>query len=422
MSTVGDRGAPVSGTDALAAGAVSPALAAEPLTASIQDAAVPATAQATAPGDGLRDTTLKVLGAGAAGLGTLGVVTGVGGAIMFERFSQAGLPAEQAVAVQSHTVLLAVGAEALIPLAVTTLLVLALYWRLTAKIPRPLLAALGGAGAILYYLIAVGFAPKAHVLVEVALATAIVCTAWTWMAGHTTRQDVHALLLAVGTMALGCAIGLIRTIDAPKVRGAVVVLSHPARVVAGIYVAENSEQVYLGQVELANSYDDEPKAGSGAIIVLNRADVSAVALASNQGLPTALRQASLMERAVKEEPDGALLARRLGETRRERVVVETTSPFGVTRASLHPYRSRGGHAHSSAAATRPQPQGSGAPRSPIRHTPDEAIEPRSSEGAPAPDEAVEHLATAPAPRGSGEFNGRAPAPDEAIEHGATSGG
>ena len=278
--------------------------------------------------DNPRDLALKVLGAGAAGVGTLGLIAGAGGAIMFERFSQAGLPAEQAVATQPKTVLLAVGAEALIPLAATMLVVLAAYWILAKSISTWLFAVVAALGAIFYYLLVVSFAFKLHVLTSVIVVTVVACGLWALLAGRTVNAGVRALMLAVATAVLGCAIGLIRTIDAPKVRGAVVVLTNPSKVVAGIYVAETSEQVYLGQVELADSYDDRPAAGSGAIIALSRKDISTVALASNQGLATALRQASLMAMALKEEPDGTSVAARLAETRRQRV------------SSKHPLASR----------------------------------------------------------------------------------
>lgn len=291
------------------------------------------------------DLTLKALGAGATGIGMLGVIAGVGGAIMFERFSQAGLPAEQAVAVQPRTVLLAVGAEALVPLAATMLLVVAAYWILAQRlrISTSFFAVAAGLGAILYYLAVVSFSFKLHVLLSVIAATCVGCALWALLAGLVSSIGARALILAVITALLGCAIALIRTIDAPKVRGAVVVLARSGKVVAGIYVAETSEQVYLGQVALADSYDDKPKAGSGAIIAISRADISTVAFASNQGLPTALRQASLMARGLKEEPDGTSLASRLAETARPadrqingKIVEPTTSPnphAGAARAS-----------------------------------------------------------------------------------------
>jgi hypothetical protein len=268
---------------------------------------------------GVSELVVKALGAGVAGIGGLGLIAGVGGAIMFERFSQAGLPAEQAVAAQPKTVLLAVGAEALIPLAATMLLLVAIYWVLAQRLPIPtsLFAVVAGLGAILYYLFVVSFSFKLHVLLEVIGVTVVACALWALLAGLTSSIAVRALILAVITALLGCAIALIRTIDAPKVRGAVVVLAKSDKVVDGLYVAETSEQVYIGQVALANSHDDRPKLGSGAIVALNRAEVSAVAFSSNQGLATALRQASLMAKALREEPDGDSLAERLSETVRQ---------------------------------------------------------------------------------------------------------
>jgi hypothetical protein len=270
------------------------------------------------PKDGASDLALKALGAGAAGLGSLGLVTGVGGAIMFERFSQAGIPAEQAVAVQPRTVLLAVGAEALIPMASAMLLLVAVYWIAAKrlKIPSELFALAAGAGAIVYYLAVVELHFKLDVLGLVVLVTAIACGLWTMLANLTPSIGWRAILLGILTALLASAIGLIRTIDAPKVRGAVVVLTtKPSKVVAGLFIAQTSEQVYLGQVALARPGRDTPKAGSGSIIALSRSEVSTVALSANEGLAAALTQAGLMAQALKEEPDGSLLATRLAESK-----------------------------------------------------------------------------------------------------------
>jgi hypothetical protein len=192
----------------------------------------------------------------------------------------------------------------------------AIYWILVQRlhISTSFFAVAAALGAILYYLFVVSFSVKLDVLLEVIAVTCVAWALWALLAGPTSSLPIRALILAVITALLGCAIALIRTIDAPKVRGAVVVLAKSDKVVAGLYVAETSEQIYLGQVALANSYNEQPKPGSGAIIALNRAEVSAVAFSSNQGLPTALRQASLMARALKEESDGGSLAARLAET------------------------------------------------------------------------------------------------------------
>jgi hypothetical protein len=281
-------------------------------------------------------------------VGALGLVTAVGGAIMFERFSQAGLPAEQAVAVQPKTVLLAVGAEALVPLAVGMLLLLAIYWILAKTrwgISTNLFALFAGIGAVLYYLVVVSFSVKVSVLLSVVGVSVVGCGLWALLARLTQSLTARALILAVVTILLGGAIGLIRTADAPKVRGAVVVMGKPGKVVAGIYVAETSDQVFIGQVQLANSYSVEPKLGTGAIIALNRADISTLAFASNEGLPTALRQARLMAASLRVEPDGTLLAAALAKTRRKLQLATTGRPHkragNSTTAASSPITSKG---------------------------------------------------------------------------------
>jgi hypothetical protein len=286
--------------------------------------------------DGASDLALKALGAGAAGLGTLGLVAGVGGAIMFERFSQANLPAEQAVAVQPRTVLLAVGAEALIPMVTAMLLVVALYWiaAMRLKIPSRFFAVAAGFGVIAYYLVVVDFSFKLHVLALVVLVTVVACGLWTMLAGLTSSIGARALVLAILTALLASAIGLIRTVDAPKLRAAVVVLTKPSKIVGGIFVAQTSEQVFLGQVALAKAGSDDPKPGSGSIVGINRSEISTIALADNTGLATALGQASMMVAALEEEPDGASLATKLAEYKPG--ALQANSATGAMQKLVHP--------------------------------------------------------------------------------------
>jgi hypothetical protein len=362
--------------------------------------ATPQTSAPPAP-QGASELVVKALGAGAAGIGGLGLITGVGGAIMFERFSQAGLTAEQAVAVQPKTVLLAVGAEALIPLATTMLLLVAIYLILARRLPIPtgFFAVAAGLGAVLYYLFVVSFSFKLHVLLEVVAATAVACALWALLAGPISSITVRALILAVITALLGCTIALIRTMDAPKVRGAVVVLAKSDKVVAGLYVAETSEQIYLGQVALANSYNDQPKLGSGAIIALNRTEVSAVAFSSNQGLATALRQASLMAKALKEESDGSSLAARLAET------VRPAAPSQPRKALARSALTKRTHRHTLKAST---------------HQPAEEVEPDATATPPAEEINPDTTTTPPAEKRSTKPNAATHRrPDEMIEQETT---
>src|SRR6202000_1808034 len=65
---------------------------------------------------GVPDLIVRVGTAIVGGLGVVGLVTFVGAAILFMRFEAARLPTEEAIAVVPKSVLLAIGAEVVVPL------------------------------------------------------------------------------------------------------------------------------------------------------------------------------------------------------------------------------------------------------------------------------------------------------------------
>jgi hypothetical protein len=73
-----------------------------------------------------QDLVLKVLGAVGAGVGVLGFVTLFGGAIIWVRANEAGLPANETVAVVPRAVLVTTGASFLVPAVLLALLVVVL--------------------------------------------------------------------------------------------------------------------------------------------------------------------------------------------------------------------------------------------------------------------------------------------------------
>lgn len=279
------------------------------------------------PRDPVADLALKVVGASVAGIGTLGFVTGVGGAVTYVRFGRAGLAAEQAVAVQPKAVLLTLGAEALVPLAVVIVFGVALFftvekaWRATSQMIAPervrrmrssrtiiVTSGLsGGVGALIYYVLAVRFSFNGgSIWVVVDIAVAVVF--WMILATRIHSFPARVVALAVLLGLLATAIGLSRTYSAPKVRGAAVVLGKSGKVVSGLFVAETSELVYLGEVTPSTADGDLPRRGSGSIVALDRHEVTTIVLGSNQGLSTALKDAQLMAGALRRDPDGSTIA------------------------------------------------------------------------------------------------------------------
>jgi hypothetical protein len=279
------------------------------------------------PRDPISDLALKVLGGAVAGIGTLGFVTAVGGAITYVRFGRAGLAAEQAVAVQPKAVLLTLGAEALVPLAVVIVFGIALFflvdktWRAAGSMMAPervrrmrssrtviVSSGLsGGVGALIYYVLAVKFSfntGSIWVIVDIVVAMIFWMVLATRINGFPARAAALAVLLAL----LATAIGLSRTYSAPKVRGAAVVLGTSGKVVSGLFVAETPGLVYLGEVTPSATDGDLPRRGSGSILALDRKEVTTIVLGANQGLSTALRDADLMAAALRRDPSGASIA------------------------------------------------------------------------------------------------------------------
>jgi len=279
------------------------------------------------PRDPKSDLALKVVGASVAGIGTLGFVTGIGGAVTYVRFGRAGLAAEQAVAVQPKAVLLTLGAEALVPLGVVIVFGIALFflvdrsWRMAGSMIAPervrtmrsaqtiaVSSGLsGGVGALIYYVLAVKFSfntGSIWVVVDIVVAVVFWMVLATRIDGFPARAAALAILLAL----LATAIGLSRTYSAPKVRGAAVVLGKSGKVVSGLFVAETRELVYLGEVTPSSADGNLPRRNSGSILALDRAEVTTLVLGSNQGLSTALKDAQAMAGALQREPDGSTVA------------------------------------------------------------------------------------------------------------------
>lgn len=261
------------------------------------------------------ETALTLVGAGAAGLGVLGLVAGVGGAIMYARFSQAGLPAEQAVAVQPRGVLVTVGAETLIPMAGTVLVALTIYavvsWLVRKQIGRwtighlrilrpdgalAVIWALGAAGAVIFY-----YTESAHrVPYNSVLAVAGVAVGasllWVMVTDLGVPLAIRFVVLAVLTAVVAGWIGWIRTEDNPTLRSAAVLFDHASgarttalRVSEGLFVAETSDRIYLA----------EPGLADGSLLVFDLRDVAAVAFSSNEPVPIALENETTLAAALR---------------------------------------------------------------------------------------------------------------------------
>ena len=268
------------------------------------------------------ETALTLVGAGAAGIGVLGLVAGVGGAIMYARFSQAGLPAEQAVAVQPRGVLVAVGAETLIPMAGAVLVALTVYavlsWLVRKRIGvwavghlrilRPdgaiaVIWALGAAGAVIfYYTQSANHVPYNSVLAVTGVAVGA-SLIWVMVTDLGVPLAIRFVVLAALAAVVAGWIGWIRAEDNPILRSAAVLFDQPAgarttppRVSEGIFVAETNDRIYLA----------EPGLADGSLVVFDLKDVAAVAFSSNEPVPIALKNETALASALRTRPAEAI--------------------------------------------------------------------------------------------------------------------
>jgi hypothetical protein len=237
-----------------------------------------------------------VLGAVAAGVGVLGFVTLVGGAILHAQLSAAGLPSDQAVSALPQSTLLVVGARLLVPLLAAVALFLSVLWLIetTPRLPEARevrlvgVAALLGLGVIgaeidtaraggaaLYYVL-----PP---LVAGGLGAGI------WFFGIRGRGDfrLFAILTAVGAALFVSAGGYAISYLAPTVRPVAVARSNGPPVV-GIYAAANASEVEVGEVCQQQRGSNLGTGRSGALVVIPRSDVQEIVLGTNGSLADAL--------------------------------------------------------------------------------------------------------------------------------------
>ena len=207
---------------------------------------------------------MQVLGFIAAGIGVLGFVTFFGAAILWIRFDQAALPANDAVAVVPREVLLTTGASFLVP---------------------ALLLALGAVLAVVLFRVALtdlyphrgveGMTPRRRFLAEAAFLSVVLAVEIVLVAPDAvTANPLRALLLSlVGGATLGAswlvlrktgrvlwfgvslfaavsvfiaATTYVRTTDRPKLEPAAILLDGDG-VRIGFYVASTPDHIYLGR-------------------------------------------------------------------------------------------------------------------------------------------------------------------------------
>ena len=250
----------------------------------------------------LTDLGIRLVGGTAAGVGVLGFVTLVGGAVAEAQLSGAGLPASRAVADLPRADLLVIGARLLTPfVGVLVMAFLAVGWIESRGEWRAHVGARVGTAVVLS-VVGLGLtwwaadAEAAQVWVwAVCGAAAAVALVVIWAI---RRLSFATFVIAGGVVATLAAVssGYALAYAQPQVRP-VAVLDRDGRVIVGIYAAANSDEVAVGQVCTAGAGGGPANRGDasvGAIVVVPRHDVVAMAIGTNGSLPTAM----LRERAL----------------------------------------------------------------------------------------------------------------------------
>jgi hypothetical protein len=270
------------------------------------------------------------LGALASGIGLVGFVTFVGGAIEWARFDGVGLPAEEALSVVPTANLLVIGARTVVFAAGLALFAVGLLY-LFRKLLGPrderfgergkeLVEAhgdtvrgliMGGAvfvAEVVAFVVVLGEASFKQCLLFAALGgfLALVTLA---IATETNR---FLYLAATVFVALSVFLGGTRFADAlnaSEVRAAAVVRQNKKATV-GFFIAESASRVYLGRIPLKTrdgAPTNEIDEGSQRIIAIDRAQVTDLAIGPPKEPRAALAQArSLADELCETQiPDGA---------------------------------------------------------------------------------------------------------------------
>jgi hypothetical protein len=257
----------------------------------------------------------------ATGVGVLGLVTFVGGAIDWARFHATGLPKEQALSVVPTSDLVVVGARTLAPAVLWGLLACALY---------TIGAALLGTReqrfwnpAALEYAEEHSDTTRALFLVLTVAAFEVLAFAATLESPNTQQFAVFIFLgglLVLLTYAVAkrtdrflflsvtiflalsiflSGIAYARAHSTPELRGAAVVRENQ-RAVIGFFIAENSSRVYLARLDGEQLEKEEIDRSSARLIGIDKDEISSLEVGAPAAPAAALEQARLLAEELCE--------------------------------------------------------------------------------------------------------------------------
>jgi hypothetical protein len=263
-----------------------------------------------------------VLAAIGTGIGVIGFVTFIGGAVVWARLNAAGFPAAPALGVFPSQDLLVIGAETLVPqviVALVTVLALALSYYLAVGAARlvhrrsadwlqsqaqGLPSGESSAAMFVFIVTALGLmllwfrddlsGQQFLIAIGLVVVSALIAAA----VGRSTRPFVY---LAATTFVLvgvfESYVAYARESSDEKVRGAAVIRDNKKAVV-GLFVAEGSERLYLARVSDEGS--DEIDIARSRLVGIAKDEVTDVAIADRKPIAEATLQAVSLAKELCE--------------------------------------------------------------------------------------------------------------------------
>ncbi|HWM63600.1 MAG TPA: hypothetical protein VNP96_06375 [Solirubrobacterales bacterium] len=271
------------------------------------------------PPKGAWENIAPVLAAIATGIGVVGFVTFVGGAIQWARFDATGLPKEEALSVVPTQDLVVTGASALVPAILAGLLASAFYLiayvffgRRAERISDPakleaveershavrtaLLIGLVFAFEIVVFAVTLDSLDADQFIAFFVLGALMILL--TYCAARIT-ENIAYLALSV-FLALSIFLGgieYVRAANDNELRGAAVIRNNQKAIV-GFFVAENSNRVYIGRLDERAIVAGELDPDSARLIGIQKDQVTDVAIGPPSDPKLALDQAVELAREL----------------------------------------------------------------------------------------------------------------------------
>jgi hypothetical protein len=330
-------------------------------------------AAAAAPGKTAWANVAPVLAAIATGIGVLGFVTFVGGAVQYGRFRAAGLSAEDAVAVVPTQSLVVIGAAALVPAVAVALVFVGLLFLVRVVAgglggpPGGAAAPPGGAPAAAaapsvlaqqgnrvrgvlmfgYMALALGaaylstLAPGSRDVLIVLLGLFLALLT----AAVARVTDRFTYIAAATLVASGLFLGVVNVVhayDNSDVRPVAVVRQNKQALI-GFFIAEGGNRVYIGRLEFKKARGQTPQIEKrrSRIMAIDKAQISDISIGAPVDANDALLQAGrLADELCDEQLAPATPARQAASATPTAAGAETprcwTRPVGRPKANPAP--------------------------------------------------------------------------------------